>query len=148
MVNCRLNNRVASLAFLGRLMESNEHKNYYRTGIYTVVRVCFEKKIQSLEIDFNLVRDIKQPNHEFCFPQFFPLIFLSLIRWKRKQHFHWSKTKKNLFWTSKNFVFIFQLLKLRKFRGKNWEKKICSLVVWCHELDKGIDLITEKFHYF
>ena len=31
--------------------------------------------------------------------------------------------------------FLFHLLKLRKKNGKN---KICGLVVWCHEQDKGI----------
>ena len=35
----------------------------------------------------HLVRDIKPPNHQSCFPQFFPRIFLSFSSWKRKQTF-------------------------------------------------------------
>ena len=32
-----------------------------------------------------LVRDIKPPNHQSCFPQLFPRMFLILSSWKRKQ---------------------------------------------------------------
>ena len=39
------------------------------------------------------------------------------------------KEKKNLFWTNKKFVCLFQLLKLRKNRGNPWGKT--RLVVWC-----------------
>ena len=43
-------------------------------------------------VNIYLVRDIKPPNHEFCFSHFFLQIFLSLTRWKWKETFHWSKT--------------------------------------------------------
>ena len=39
-------------------------------------------------VNIYLVRDIKPPNHEFCFSHFFPRIFFSLTKWKRKQTFH------------------------------------------------------------
>ena len=54
---------------------------------------------------------------------FFPRIFLSLTRWKRKQTFDWSKTKKKPILDQLKICFLFQLLKLRKFRGKNWGKQ-------------------------
>ena len=39
-----------------------------------------------------IVRDIKSPNNQSWFPQFFPWIFLRFSSWKRKQTFYWSKT--------------------------------------------------------
>ena len=57
-----------------------------------------------------LVRDIKPPNHQFWFPQFFPQIFLS---WERKQS-----------------LFSFSTAKSEK---NSWKKlRKARLVVWCH----------------
>ena len=44
--------------------------------------------------------------------------------------------------------FLFQLLNWEKFVEKIGENKIRGLVVWCHEQDKGIDLIIEKVSLF
>ena len=50
---------------------------------------------------FYLVRDIKPPNHQSWFSQFFPRIFLSFSSWKRKQTFYWFKTGfLSHFWTN------------------------------------------------
>ena len=38
-----------------------------------------------LDADLYLVLDIKPPNHQSCFPQLFPRMFLILSSWKRKQ---------------------------------------------------------------
>ena len=51
-------------------------------------------------------------NNQFCFPQSFSRIFLSLSSWKRKQTFHWSKIEgkpvfdKFCFWPIKSFSFF------------------------------------------
>ena len=50
-----------------------------------------------------LIRDIQPPNNQYCFPQFFPRIFLSFGPMK--------------------ICFLFQLLLGRNIRGKNWGKQ-------------------------
>ena len=82
-----------------------------------------------------LVRDIKPPNHESCFPQFFLPIFLTLSSWKRKHSFYWSKTGFFLVLDQLKVCFIFHLVKVRKIHGKNWERQSSWMVVWCHEQD-------------
>ena len=71
-----------------------------------------------------LVRDIKPQNHESCFPQFFSTKFPRFEETKKKINFSLVQNwEKKLFWTNKKFLFLFQLLKLRKFRGTNWGKQ-------------------------
>ena len=81
-------------------------------------------------------------NHQSCFSQLFPRIFLSF----RKQKFHWSKTDKNYFLT-KQVCCLFQLLKLTKIHGKqNWwfdvtNKKIIDEFIRCfHQIVSRIFL--------
>ena len=69
------------------------------------------------------VRDVKSPNNQFCFPQFFPRFFLSFSSWKRKQTFYWFKTGIFSVLDQWKDCFLFQLLKLRKIRRKNWGKQ-------------------------
>ena len=66
----------------------------------------------------------KQP---ILFP---PILFTKFSQFEHFWVFHWSQTKKNLFWTNKKFV-LYQLLKLRKICVINWENKISDLMVWC-----------------
>ena len=69
-----------------------------------------------------LFRDIKPPNHESCFPQFFLRNFLSLSSEKENKLL---QVQNRFFLILRpNFVpFHFHLVKLRKIRGKNWGKQ-------------------------
>ena len=58
-----------------------------------------------------LFRGIKPPNNQYCFPQFFPRLFLSLTSWKRKQTFYWSKTDFSSVLDQWKVCFLFQLFK-------------------------------------
>ena len=99
-----------------------------------LVTYFLQEKLKNRYIIQYLVRDtdIKPPNHESCFPQFFHKCFC-LRRWKQtNKTFHWSK--KNCFRPIKS-LFSFHLLNLWKIRGKNWGKQDSCLVVWCQEQD-------------
>ena len=82
-----------------------------------------------------LVHCIKPPNHESCFLQFFPRIFLSFSSWKRKQFFYWSKQVFSHFWTNEKFVLFFNCSTWKKFVEKIGGNKIRGMVVWSYEQD-------------
>ena len=96
--------------------------------------ICLRTGPSQIENTFwYLVRDIKPSNNQFCFPHFFPRIFVSFSSWKRKETFYWSKTVFFCqFWTNEKFVFFSNWEKCVE---KIWENKIGCLVVWCHEQD-------------
>ena len=60
---------------------------------------------------FYLVRDIKPPNNQSCFSQFFPRIFNSFISWKINQTFYWSKIVFFSVLDQWKVCFLFSLLK-------------------------------------
>ena len=88
------------------------------------VVIIQKQKISADNFYLYLVRDIKPPNNQSCFPQFFPRIFVSWAVEKENKLYIGHKTdKKKLFWTKTRFFILFQLLKLRKIHGKNWGKQ-------------------------
>ena len=61
-------------------------------------------------------------NHQSCFHQIFPRNFLSFSTWKRKKKY-WSTTVYLSLLDPWKVCFLFQLVKLRKIRGKKWGKQ-------------------------
>ena len=74
-------------------------------------------------INFFLVRDIKPPNNQSCFPQFFPRIFLSFSSWKKPTFYGPKLTGLFSVLDQWKVCFLFQLLKLRKIREKKLGKQ-------------------------
>ena len=95
------------------------------------------KQLEGLEIMslYYLVRNVKPPNNQFCFPQFFPRNFLSLTSLKRKQTFHWSKSQKKPVWTKKSLL-SFSTDKTEKNSWKKLGKT--RMVVWWFDVTNKI----------
>jgi hypothetical protein len=74
--------------------------------------------------DKYLVRNIKPPNNQSCFPNFFPQNS-QFEQLKRKETYHWPKTEKKTVLAVEKICFLFQLLKLKKIG----EIKIGCLVI-------------------
>ena len=84
---------------------------------------------------FYLVRDIKPPNHQSWFSQFFPRISISFSSWKRKQIFYWSKTFFFTFGPMKS-LFSFSTVQTEK---NSWNKLgETRLVVWWFDVTNKI----------
>ena len=110
------------------------YMNLYKIEISAIFIAMYFKKISwGSKVHFYLVHDIKPPNNQSCFPQFFPQIFLSFSCWKRKQTFYLSKTDFFLNLGPMKSLFSFSTAQTEKSLWKKLENEIGCLVVWCHE---------------
>jgi hypothetical protein len=73
------------------------------TNAFGIGKCGFQNNIH----DFYLVRDIKTPNNQSCFPQFFQPIFLSFSSENENKLFIGPKKVFPQFWSNEKFVLVF-----------------------------------------
>jgi hypothetical protein len=83
-----------------------------------------------------LVHDIKPPNHEFCFPQFFQRIFLCLTREKENKLFTGPKLRKKTCFGPVKSLFSFSTDQAEKNSLKKLGKT--RFVVWWFDVTNKI----------